>query len=273
MTVSPTNLLAYLRPTLGIVRFHQRSFAVKMSESVNTTSDWRDTVKNLDPKQVQFFHSERLIQVDEDDRVLGSLSKGEAHAIGTVKRSIYHRALSLLIFDKQGRFLVTQRATGKITFPNYFTNACCSHPLYNDRELEDDGCALGVKRAVIRRSNYELGISDIQLDELKFVNRLAYRAESDGGIWGEAEVDYIFILHKDVELKPNPDEVQNYSYMNREQMRELLDNSSDSDRKVTPWVKLLARDFLFKYWDNLDSLDKIADQDSIITYKDLYPCT
>lgn len=231
---------------------------------------WQEDVKNLDPKQVEFYHNERLIRVDDNDIVIGSISKGESHAIETVKKGVYHRALSLLVFDKQGRFLLTQRAAGKITFPNYFTNACCSHPLYNEEELADDGSAIGVKRATIRRSKYELGI-DIRPDELKFVNKLAYRAESDGGRWGEAEIDYIFVLHKDIELEPNPEEVQSYRYVTQAQMRELLRGNNSSNMKVTPWVKLLARDFLFKYWDNLTTLDQIAQPDLIVTYRELYP--
>lgn len=213
--------------------------------------------------------------VNSNDQVLGPISKGESHAIETVKRGVYHRALSLLIFDEQDRFLLTQRAACKITFPNYFTNACCSHPLYNDSELEEDGQAIGVRRAVIRRSNFELGtkLEDIQPEELKFMNRLAYRAESDGGRWGEAEIDYIFVLRKNLELNPNPDEVQSMRYVTKKDMQDLLLNHKEYNIKITPWVKLLAREFLFKYWDNLDNLDKVARPQAIVKYEELLPIT
>lgn len=242
-------------------------------ESRPGTVSWQTAALGLDPKQVQFYHSEQLIMVDDNDCVLGPISKGESHAIETVRKSIYHRALSLLIFDEQDRFLLTQRAASKITFPNYYTNACCSHPLFNDQELEDDGNALGVKRATIRRSQFELGISpeDININELNYVNRLAYRAESDGGVWGEAEIDYIFILRKNVKLDINLDEVQSYRYVTKSQMQDLLVNESKHNMKITPWVKLLARDFLFKYWDNLGDLTKISQPESIISYRNLFP--
>lgn len=236
------------------------------------TDRWQQATQDLDPKQVEFYHKEQLIKVDENDVPLGPISKGESHAISTVKQSIYHRALSLLVFDEQNRFLLTQRASCKITFPGYFTNACCSHPLYIPRELEDDGHAIGVKRATIRRSNFELGtqLTDNNLKDLKFVNRLAYRAESDGGCWGEAEIDYIFILKENLELSPNPEEVQSYRYVDRSEMQHLLSNRHNNDMKITPWIRLLARDFLFKYWDNLDNLDAIAQPKSIINYKGLF---
>jgi len=233
---------------------------------------WKLAVKNLDPKQVEFYHSEKLVKVDNQDNIIGSISKGESHSIDTVRKGIYHRALSLLIFDEQDRFLLTQRAACKITFPNYYTNACCSHPLFDPTEMEDDGDAIGVKRATIRRANFELGIEygDIKADELKFVNRIAYRAESDGGLWGESEVDYILILKKDIKLNPNPGEVQDLRYVTKREMQELLLNYRDHKIKITPWVRLLARDFLFKYWDNLHNLHNIAQPRRIVHYDNLY---
>lgn len=230
-------------------------------------------MKGLDQKQVDSYLTEKLIKVDDNDKVLGPISKGDSHSIETVRGGIYHRALSLLIFDHQDRFLLTQRASCKITFPDYFTNACCSHPLFDQHELEEDGNAIGVKRATIRRSKYELGIEDLKPEELKFVNKLAYRAESDGGRWGEAEIDYIFILRKDVELNLNPEEVQSYRYVTKKEMMDLLSNPGAHNMKITPWVKLMARDFLFSYWDNLDNLEQISQPNSIIRYKELFPAT
>lgn len=246
-----------------------RSFGLRMDTTAK--SSWKLAVKDLDPKQVEFYHSEQLIMVDDQDRVIGPISKGESHAIETVQRGIYHRALSLLVFDEQDRFLLTQRSSGKITFPNYFTNACCSHPLFNEPELEDDGQALGVKRATMRRSQFELGTKPdaFDIDDLNYVNRIIYRAESDGGCWGEAEVDYIFILRKNIELKPNPDEVQSYRYVTRSEMRYILDNPIQTKLKITPWVRLLSKELLFKYWDNLDRLGSIADPERIVDYKKL----
>lgn len=40
-------------------------------------------------------------------------------------------ACSCFVFDKNKRLLLQQRATEKITFPDAWTNTCCSHPLYN----------------------------------------------------------------------------------------------------------------------------------------------
>lgn len=249
-----------------------KPLSTTISTKPNNNIAWQRGIKDLDAKQLEFYYKEQLIMVDENDNPLGPISKGESHSIETIKRGVYHRALSLLVFDEQNRFLLTQRAASKITFPNYFTNACCSHPLYVEAELEDDGSAIGAKRATIRRSNFELGTSNesIGLEELKFVNKLAYRAESDGGKWGEAEIDYIFILKKNIALKLNPEEVQSYRYVTQVEMKDLLLNHDEYNIKITPWVRLMAQDFLFKYWDNLNDLDRIAQPNSIIRYENLF---
>lgn len=241
-------------------------------EPRQASTHWQAYLKNLDRKQVEFFHSEKLIKVDDNDQIIGPISKGESHSIHTVRNHVYHRALSLLVFDEDNRFLLTQRSDTKITFPNYFTNACCSHPLYNDQELEDDGQAIGAKRATIRRSHFELGteLDDIKPDELNFVNRIAYRAPSDCGQWAEAEIDYIFILKKNLSLKLNNDEVQSYRYVTREDMKNLLSSNNQNGVSITPWMKLLARDHLFKYWDNLNNLQAISQIDRIIDYRDTF---
>jgi isopentenyl-diphosphate delta-isomerase len=67
-----------------------------------------------------------------------------------IKEGLLHRAFSLFLFDKQGRLLLQQRSPEKITFPLYWANTCCSHPLYNEAEMELEN-GLGVKRAAIRK--------------------------------------------------------------------------------------------------------------------------
>lgn len=51
----------------------------------------------------------------------------------------------------------------------------------NEMDVSDD--AIDAKRATTGRASYELGVrmGDIRPRDLKFVNRLAYRAESGGG--------------------------------------------------------------------------------------------
>ena len=59
--------------------------------------------------------------------------------------TIQHRAFSVFLFDSQNRLLLQRRSSEKITFPLYWANTCCSHPLNTlaEKEVEND---IGVKR-------------------------------------------------------------------------------------------------------------------------------
>ena len=56
-----------------------------------------------------------------------------------------HRAFSVFLFDSQDRLLLQRRSGDKITFPLYWANTCCSHPLDIEGETEVEN-NLGVKR-------------------------------------------------------------------------------------------------------------------------------
>ena len=44
---------------------------------------------------------------------------------------------SAFLFDPEGRLLLQQRSEKKITFPNCWTNTCCSHPIDNNEDERD----------------------------------------------------------------------------------------------------------------------------------------
>lgn len=107
-----------------------------------------------------------------------------------IDKGLLHRAFSVFLFDSQNRLLLQQRATEKITFPDMWTNTCCSHPLGIPGEtgttLEES--VQGVRRAAVRKLDQELGIkaSQVPIDDFKFLTRIHYKAPSDGQ-WGEHE--------------------------------------------------------------------------------------
>ena len=115
---------------------------------------------NLDETQVQLL-AEECIVVDENDKVIGSNTKKNCHLNSNIEKGMLHRAFSVFLFNQEGKLLLQRRATAKITFPECFTNTCCSHPLYRMEELEEEGggvSAVGVKRAARRKLEHELGI-------------------------------------------------------------------------------------------------------------------
>jgi len=107
-----------------------------------------------------------------------------------IDRGLLHRAFSVFLFDPQNRLLLQQRASEKITFPDMWTNTCCSHPLGIPGEtgVELAEAVQGVKRAAQRKLNHELGIkpSQVPISDFKFLTRIHYKAPSDGK-WGEHE--------------------------------------------------------------------------------------
>lgn len=106
-------------------------------------------------------------------------------------RSLLHRAFSVFLFrPSDGRLLMQKRASEKITFPDMWTNTCCSHPLAVKQEMIPEG-TLGVRRAAQRKLHHELGIPNAQvpLDGFVYITRIHYLAPSSG-LWGEHESEY-----------------------------------------------------------------------------------
>lgn len=107
-----------------------------------------------------------------------------------IDAGLLHRAFSVFLFDSNNRLLLQQRAHEKITFPDMWTNTCCSHPLDEPRETGVGSEAVeGAKRAAQRKLFQELGIKDqeVPLDKFQFLTRIHYKAPCGDGIWGEHE--------------------------------------------------------------------------------------
>ncbi|KAK1493655.1 isopentenyl-diphosphate delta-isomerase [Colletotrichum cuscutae] len=182
-----------------------------------------------------------------------------------IDKGLLHRAFSVFLFDPEtNRLLLQQRATEKITFPDMWTNTCCSHPLGIPGEtganLEDS--VAGVKRAAQRKLEHELGIDPKQVpfDDFHFLTRIHYKAPSDGK-WGEHEIDYILFIKAKVDLKPNENEVRATQYVSADELKKLFENPQ---LKFTPWFKLICNSMLFQWWESLDSgLEKYTNEQEI----------
>jgi len=107
-----------------------------------------------------------------------------------IDKGLLHRAFSVFLFNDKNELLLQQRATEKITFPDMWTNTCCSHPLSVSTETGSNlpDSILGVKNAARRKLDHELGINkdQVPLKDFHFLTRIHYKAPSDGK-WGEHE--------------------------------------------------------------------------------------
>ncbi|XP_036698146.1 isopentenyl-diphosphate Delta-isomerase 1 isoform X1 [Balaenoptera musculus] len=216
----------------------------------------------LDERQVQLL-AEMCILIDENDRRIGAETKKNCHLNENIERGLLHRAFSVFLFNTENKLLLQQRSDAKITFPGCFTNTCCSHPLNNPRELEENN-AIGVRRAAQRRLKAELGIpmEEVPPEEINYLTRIHYKAQSDG-IWGEHEIDYILFVKKNVTLNPDPNEIKSYCYVSKEELEELLEKAARGEIKITPWFQIIAETFLFRWWDNLNHLNQFVDHEKI----------
>ncbi|XP_035449611.2 isopentenyl-diphosphate Delta-isomerase 1 [Spodoptera frugiperda] len=213
--------------------------------------------------QAASLKNDMCLLVDERDNVIGTASKRECHRVGPDGMVPLHRAFSVLMFNSAGELLVQKRASQKVTYPNAITNTCCSHPLLIDGVPED------VTTAAIRRLNEELGIPKQQLNREDFtlISRFIY-ADPGDGVWGEYELDHVLILRSDVQVKPNPNEIEDVKYVARSKMDSFIANQKDP---ITPWFKLIHQHMLPYWWDNLHRLKDIAEPDTIHSFvnKDL----
>ncbi|KAI7905253.1 isopentenyl pyrophosphate isomerase [Cokeromyces recurvatus] len=217
-------------------------------------------LKEYDEEQVRLME-EMCIVVNKNDERVGADSKKTCHLMSNIQEGLLHRAFSVFLFDSQNRLLLQQRATEKITFPDMWTNTCCSHPLNTPSELIEEN-QLGVRNAAQRKLEHELGIKpeEVPVDNFKYLTRIHYLAPSDGQ-WGEHEVDYILFMKADVNLNVNPNEIRDIKWVTPEELKAMF---ADPNIPMTPWFKLICNSFLFKWWEQLDdTLQNLKADDTI----------
>lgn len=115
-----------------------------------------------------------------------------------INKGLLHRAFSAFVFrPSDGKLLLQQRASEKITFPDMWTNTCCSHPLDDFEEEKIEQGQLGVRIAASRKLEQELGIprSQIPADQFQYLTRIHYLAPSNG-MWGEHEGEESCVSHR-----------------------------------------------------------------------------
>eukprot|EP00656_Telonema_subtile_P030176 TRINITY_DN33195_c0_g1_i1.p1 TRINITY_DN33195_c0_g1~~TRINITY_DN33195_c0_g1_i1.p1 ORF type:complete len:322 (-),score=87.72 TRINITY_DN33195_c0_g1_i1:108-1073(-) len=234
--------------------------------------------------QEDFMLRDKCILLDAEDNVVGFDDKYETHIFCPERpRGKLHRAFSVFLFDSDNKLLLQQRAAEKITFPNVWTNTCCSHPLTGLSPTEVDGpeelrnaTVPGVKRAAVRKLLHELGIPAEQVpeDQFKFLTRLHYWAvdavtHGSEAIWGEHEIDYILLIKADVTVDANPEEVSATKSVTREECVQML---QDDSLLWSPWCRVIAEQFLLPdggWWHMLDealTTDKFVDTTRVHTF-------
>ncbi len=158
-----------------------------------------------------------VILVDSSDKVLGEMEKLEAH-----RKGILHRAISVLIFNSKGEWLLQQRASNKYHSPMLWSNTACTHPMNGEATIT----------AAHRRLKEEMGMESSSLEK---AFSFQYRAELDKGMI-EHELDHVFIGNTDNSPEINLKEVESYKYISTDDLQIEIDTSPD---EFTEWFKIL----------------------------------
>lgn len=163
------------------------------------------------------MQNNQVILVDNDNNVLGAMEKMEAH-----RKGVLHRAISVFVFDSQGRWLLQKRAQNKYHSNSLWTNTCCSHPYPAEKNND----------AANRRLMEEMGIK-CKLEELFY---FIYKEALDNGLT-EHEFDHVFFGISDELPHINHDEVMDYKYIN---YSDLQNDIALNPQNYTVWFKMIV---------------------------------
>ena len=156
-----------------------------------------------------------VILVTPHDEAIGVMEKMEAH-----QKGLLHRAFSVFIFSKNGRMLLQQRAPQKYHGAFLWTNACCSHPMWNE-PVED---------AARRRLVEELGFTT----PLQKIFAFTYRATVENNLI-EHEYDHVFAGEYEGRIEMNREEVCDYAYRDMAEIKALM---KEKPEQFTSWFRI-----------------------------------
>ena len=155
-----------------------------------------------------------VVLVNRNDKILGIEPVNAAHR-GKAK---LHRAVSVLLFNRRGEFLLQKRGKSKKLWPLYWSNTVCTHPHPGETYLN----------AAKRRLREEFGLTA----KLTQYQRFIYRAEWKRG--GEYELDQVFIGLSRRRPRPNPKEIAAWKYVSLSRAKREAEN-------YTPWCRLILK--------------------------------
>jgi isopentenyl-diphosphate delta-isomerase len=157
-----------------------------------------------------------VILVNEYDEVIGHMEKIQAH-----QEAKLHRAFSIIIFNSKNEMLLQQRAIEKYHSGGLWTNACCSHPYYN--EDTESACHRRLKEEIGFDTNLEKAFS------------FTYHAPFENGLT-EHEYDHVYIGKYEDEIKINLEEVMAVEYKSMEEIKNEIKNAPE---KYTVWFRII----------------------------------
>ncbi len=168
---------------------------------------------------------EFVILVDENDNPIGTEEKVKCH----LPDGKLHRAFTVLLFDKDGKLVLTRRAKEKMMWPGDWDGTFASHPRESETYVSSGE----------RRMPEELGIEG----KLDYLNKFEYHVPyKDVGSENEICGTLIGIIDKDSEPKEIEGEIDKIKWISA---KELLSELKTNPQIYCPWM-LIALELLDK---------------------------
>lgn len=150
---------------------------------------------------------EHVHHVDRDDRVLGRVSRAEAHA-----RGLLHRSGCVIVRDRGGRIFLARRARSKAIFAGAWDWPCSFHVSWGE-SYEEAAARELVEETGLRGELRELGTVVVDEDP----DHLIVRA---------------YLLVHDGPLQLDPAEAESGSFLEPEQIERILEAEP-----ATSWLR------------------------------------
>ena len=166
---------------------------------------------------------EYVILVDENDNPIGKEEKVKCH----LPNGKLHRAFTALIFNNEGKLLLTKRSEGKMLWPNDWDGTVASHPRESETYVS----------SAERRMPEEIGISC----KMNYVNKFEYHVPyKDIGSENEICGTLIGTIDSFDESSMIKDEISEIKWINPDELKNELEHNRDV---YCPWM-IIALYFL-----------------------------
>jgi len=172
--------------------------------------------KNLKVRYSGENMEEYVILVDQDDNPIGKEDKVKCH----LPNGKLHRAFTALIFNGDGKLLLTKRSEGKMLWPNDWDGTVASHPMESETYVS----------SAERRMPEEIGIAC----KMNYVNRFEYHVPyKDIGSENEICGTLIGTIDSFDQSSMIKDEISEIKWINPDELKNELEQNMDA---YCPWM-------------------------------------